>query len=659
MAKPSHVQHGTWCRRCSSERRRGTIEQMQVLAAKRGGRCLSPVYVDSQTKLTWQCAKCHIWNAAPAHVRHSSWCPQCHGNVKLTIQDMHRLAEIRGGKCLSDTYVNSQSKLLWECREGHQWMAAPSSIQQRTWCLKCSGSAKSTIQEMQRLAKSIGGRCLSDTYVNRKTHLLWECREGHRWKAMPNHVKNGHWCPVCAGLSKPSMDRIQRLAQERGGKCLAHNYVNSQTDLRWECIEGHQWKASWNAIQGGGWCPTCSSRLGERICREYFGQLLGDSFPKVRPKWLVNKAGNRMELDGYSATLGIAFEHQGEQHFSTKTHFARTGSALSRRKEDDDLKSQLCAQRGITLVSVPEIPRLLPLDHVRAFIKEQLGIRGVHLPPDIDTRNVDINRAYRTPGSRETLKELRRIAAGHGGRCLSDTYAGSQSNLLWHCAQGHKWEAPPDRIKQGAWCLRCAGKAKKTIEEMQETAAARGGKCLSDGYVNGSTHLLWQCKEGHQWKARPNDVVNKGRWCPECAASFRGRSRRLGLPAMQSLAASQGGRCLSDEYVNNGTKLLWQCKEGHQWKARPSSVKNGHWCPFCAWSKEGHSKRLGLPAMQSLAASQGGRCLSDEYINSRTHLLWQCKEGHQWKARPVNITRGYWCPICYNERRRQLQRKAR
>jgi hypothetical protein len=431
-----------------------------------------------------------------------------------------------------------------------------------------------------------------------------------------------------------------------------------------------------------------------------------------------------MELDGYCVTLGIAFEHQGEQHFSTKTHFARTGAALSRRKEDDNLKSQLCAQRGITLVSVPEIPRLLPLDHVRAFIKEQLGIQGVHLPPDIDTRNVDVNRAYRTPGSRETLKELRRIAAGHGGKCLSDTYAGSQSDLLWQCAQGHKWEAPPDRIKQGAWCLYCAGKAKKTIEEMQDTAAARGGKCLSDGYVNGSTHLLWQCKEGHQWKARPNDIVNKGRWCPECAASIRGRSRRLGLPAMQSLAASQGGQCLSGEYLNNGTQLLWQCKEGHQWKARPSSVKNGHWCPFCAWSKEGRSKRLGLPAIQSLAAarggkclseqytsghtkllwecarghqwkaepasivhedtwcpkcarsmqsrdmrlglpamqaiaaSRGGRCLSDEYANSRTHMLWQCKEGHQWKAAPGSIKMGSWCPVCGNKRKTGRPRKA-
>ena len=429
-AAPYTIQRGGWCGRCFTDSRKNTIQEMQETAAARGGRCLSNIYVNSQSKLTWQCAKGHQWMAAPAHVRNGKWCPHCYGNVRLTIQHMRHLAETRGGRCLSDIYVNSASKLLWECSKGHQWTAAPSHIQQGEWCLKCSGSAKSTMQEMHRLAESRGGRCLSDTYVNRKTHLSWECREGHRWKAMPNHVKNGHWCPVCAGLSKPSMDRIQRLSQERGGKCLSHNYINSQSALRWECIEGHQWKASWNSIQGGGWCPTCSTGLGERICREFFSQLLQNPFPKARPEWLVNKAGNQMELDGYSATLGIAFEYQGEQHFSTKTHFIQTESALLQRQEDDALKSQLCAQRGITLVLISQIPPRLPLDQVGAFIKKQLRIKGVHLPPDIDTRDVDINRAYRTGGSRETLNHLRTIAAEHGGKCLSDTYAGSQSNLL-------------------------------------------------------------------------------------------------------------------------------------------------------------------------------------------------------------------------------------
>lgn len=51
---------------------------------------------------------------------------------------------------------------------------------------------------------------------------------------------------------------------------------------------------------------------------------------------------------------------------------------------------------------------------------------------------------------------------------------------------------------------------------MQQIARERGGKCLSDSYVNSMTKLLWECSEGHLWEARPGDVKNGKTWCPEC-----------------------------------------------------------------------------------------------------------------------------------------------
>ena len=42
---------------------------------------------------------------------------------KSTIEEMQKLAEERGGKCLSKKYRNRYSKLTWQCKEGHQWDA--------------------------------------------------------------------------------------------------------------------------------------------------------------------------------------------------------------------------------------------------------------------------------------------------------------------------------------------------------------------------------------------------------------------------------------------------------------------------------------------------------------------------------------------------------
>lgn len=60
-----------------------------------------------------------------------------------------------------------------------------------------------------------------------------------------------------------------------------------------------------------------------------------------------------------------------------------------------------------------------------------------------------------------------------------------------------------------------------TIDDMCKVAEARGGKCLSDEYINGKTKLEWECKEGHMWWAIPNSVRGQGRWCPDCAGNIK------------------------------------------------------------------------------------------------------------------------------------------
>jgi hypothetical protein len=54
-----------------------------------------------------------------------------------------------------------------------------------------------TLQEMQTLAKSRGGECLSKEYANIKTKLKWKCAFGHTWEATPRLHLTGHWCPAC------------------------------------------------------------------------------------------------------------------------------------------------------------------------------------------------------------------------------------------------------------------------------------------------------------------------------------------------------------------------------------------------------------------------------------------------------------------------------
>ena len=60
--------------------------------------------------------------------------------------------------------------------------------------------AEFTLEDMQRAAAFRGGKCLSEAMEQGDwdTPLRWECAEGHRFKATPRQVLlGGHWCPQC------------------------------------------------------------------------------------------------------------------------------------------------------------------------------------------------------------------------------------------------------------------------------------------------------------------------------------------------------------------------------------------------------------------------------------------------------------------------------
>lgn len=647
-ARPSSIKRGAWCPACNGNVKL-SISEMQSIAIDRGGQCLSEKYINSTTKLKWKCKNGHFWGAIPSAIKKGQWCKKCsdieHSQKRREqgLIEAQEYAKQKSGKCISTEYKGSHNPLIWECEKGHQWKTAFSSIKHgNTWCPHCSNRAKLTIEQMQELALQKGGKCLSKEYINVDTKLKWQCEKGHQWNSIPYLIKNGSWCPKCnvikrSTAQRSSIDNMVELAANRGGKCISKTYTNFQTPLTWECNNGHQWSAKPGNIKKGTWCPKCSAGLGERICRVFFEQLFGVEFIKTYPDWLLNSDGNQMELDGYNDTLKLAFEHQGGQHYYIDGFFIKNQEQLDKRKRNDSTKIELCKKNGINLIQIPEIPKHLKIEGVKKFIKDECLRLSVFLPKNFNKIKVDLLHAY-TP--EDSLEELKNLANSKGGECMSDVYLGTQSNMQWQCKEGHQWTALANSIKRGSWCPVCAGTIKLTIKEMKELAEVHNGLCLSNEYINNNTALLWQCKKGHQFKARP-DNVKGGTWCPKCGIKKRANSQRSSIEEIQLIAHKRNGKCISSEYKTTHYKLTWECKYGHRWDASPSSIKRGSWCPVCS----GNSSPT-IQDMREIAREKNGKCLSNKYVSTHSKLLWQCEKGHKWEARPSGIKRGAWCPSC-------------
>jgi hypothetical protein len=198
------------------------------------------------------------------------------------LEKLKQIASDHGGKLISKNYVDSQTKLEFECSKGHRWKATPSSIiNSGSWCgnqecvnelLALKVRAKS-ISKMEELLKEKGvGKIVSVYPREKKQHTLFklECENGHFFDTDLGRVRNGNWCRHCnhserGASQRLSIEDVQNTAKERNGRLISQYYLNAQTKLLWECEHGHIWPASANSVRKtdkrkGSWCPVCINK---------------------------------------------------------------------------------------------------------------------------------------------------------------------------------------------------------------------------------------------------------------------------------------------------------------------------------------------------------------------------------------------------------------
>lgn len=105
------------------------------------------------------------------------------------------------------------------------------------------------------------------------------------------------------------------------------------------------------------------------------------------------------------------------------------------------------------------------------------------------------------------------------------------------------------------------------------------GRILAGRYQTLQDSWWVQCQRGHRFKITAKNIL-RGLWCADCRPLAR---QAEFLAYAQSIARQRGGKCLAHSYENARTKLPWQCRKKHRWRASLDNVANKHsWCPMCA-----------------------------------------------------------------------------
>ena len=313
--------------------------------------------------------------------------------------------------------------------------------------------------------------------------------------------------------------KIKKIALQKGGFCLSNKYINLNSKVKLKCKEGHIWSTVPNSILNrGSWCAMCNATTGEEICRYVLEKVFNTNFNKIRPNWLLNKSGHRLELDGYNDALKIAFEYQGEQHYNPIKFYGNENNGFKKQLERDEIKIKECEKRGIKLLIIRSFKKMTN-DVVLTEIKKQFDVHGLKIDNLLE---IDINVFYSLRPKNKNHNDISEIAKNKKGRLLS--FVNSVNDLAdFECEKGHLFTTKASHVKSGTWCRFC-GYTKssinrsKNIQEAHDLANKYGGKCLSEKYLGSRIRHLFECKDGHKFKRYINELRLHGVscWCKRC-----------------------------------------------------------------------------------------------------------------------------------------------
>lgn len=262
---------------------------------------------------------------------------------------------------------------------------------------------------------------------------------------------------------------------------------------------------------------------------------------------------------------------------------------------------------------------------------------------------------------RYTIKDMQKIARQYNGKCLSKKYINIRTPLLWYCYEcGRKtWRTLQGVLAVKHICQPRSLEHQRIFLKIQTFAAAHHGECLSHEYLGSKVPLQWHCfRCDRYFTARLRNVVRVGLChCLNREGLIEHRAkqmRKYTIDDIKKLAKRYHAECLSTNYINMNTPLLWRCElcQRETWRSLQGVLQCGHAC-----GNSEHLRKYTIDHMRKIAITKNGKCLSEEYKRTDAPLLWYCNTCQQtWQTRADQILSGGWCPYCKYKCERECRR---
>lgn len=498
----------------------------------------------------------------------------------------------RQGRLLSTEYKALNTDYEWECEFGHRWKTTANIIRRGFWCSHCYGNIKGSIEEMKQIGKDRGGKCLSSKYINSRSKLLWQCSLNHRWKATPNKIKKGRWCSKCsASLSerlvnicfntifnepfnkeKPEWLKYKNIYLELDG-------YSEKLKLAFEHNGSQHYTRSFNMSKEKFEKRLFYDKWKVKKCKENNIKLivippLFEFLPLEQLKNFIVFQCTEMNvelppnIDDIEIDYNEAYKHPlNENKLKDIKKFAKSknGKCLSKFYVNCYTKLKFECENGHIFWQKPnELGKCWCYEcsttrkkHIEEILEFAKKINLILLSKEYKNQNEDLE--WKCPICNDSwmrsYKRMQRSYNGNNIQCRNKN------------CPNHKNDKEKENIKK---------QKEEKFKEIKEYAISRGFECLNKEYIDLNNHYIWKCKNikngkvcNHVWEARYISLKNRG--CAKCSGNMKRE-----LLEVKEAMLKENIFCMTNQYNNDQDLLKVKCLNcDKEWETTYSRFKEG------------------------------------------------------------------------------------
>jgi len=220
LIRPNDLLNRYGCPKCGIEKRKSRVRDTKTFIERavkiHGDKYDYSLvrYTYAKTKVPIICKTCrelgreHIFYQTPDKHLRGQGCPRCAGNKPLTVEELNKkLEKIHNGKivCIDHGIDGTASYGSFKCLTcGYIWAAIISNViksKDPRGCPRCAiENTRIGLEKFKEIIYEISNgniTCIDNVYLNNKTPILLQCKNGHTFKKSPNNILRRPSCPIC------------------------------------------------------------------------------------------------------------------------------------------------------------------------------------------------------------------------------------------------------------------------------------------------------------------------------------------------------------------------------------------------------------------------------------------------------------------------------